>query len=97
MSFAHIELPLDAAARLIIQFAIAKEVVDPLPLCGNELAFDFVVKLTVPFGSALAGTAIGYMSQTVLVLGACRFYYIWREVGFCRKLVESFNGGHHPF
>jgi hypothetical protein len=60
----HVELSLDPAPRLVIQFAIAEELVDPLPLCGNEQAFNFVVERTVFFGSSLARTAVGNVLQT---------------------------------
>ena len=45
--FAHVELPLDAPPRLVVQLAGAKELIDPLALCSNEQAFHFVVALAV--------------------------------------------------
>ena len=81
-------LPLDAAPRLVVQFAVAEEIVDPFALRGNEQAFDFVVQLTVFFAGAVAGTSIFDMLQAILVLSACHVDDIGREIAFGGKLVE---------
>ena len=70
MRLAHVEFPLDAAPRLVIQFAGAEELIDPFALGVNEQTFDLVVKLTVPFAGAIAGTSIFDMLQAILVLSA---------------------------
>jgi hypothetical protein len=45
MRLAQIELPLDPAPRLVLQLAAPKEIVDLLPLGGDQLKFDLIVKL----------------------------------------------------
>jgi hypothetical protein len=45
MRLAEIEFPLDPAPRLVLQFSALIEIVDLLPLGGNQLKFDLIVKL----------------------------------------------------
>jgi hypothetical protein len=45
MRLAQIELPLDPAPRLVLQLPAPKEIVDLLPLGGDQLKFDLIVKL----------------------------------------------------
>ena len=43
--FAQIELPLDSAARLVLELSIPKELVDMLSLGGNQKKLYLIVKL----------------------------------------------------
>lgn len=88
MRLAHVELPLDAAPRVVIQLAVAEEIIDPFALGGNEQTFDLVVKLTVLFAGAVARTPIFDMLQAILVLSARHVDDIGREIAFGRELVE---------
>ena len=45
MGFAQIKLPLDSAARLILELSIPKQLVDVLPLGGNQEDLYVIVKL----------------------------------------------------
>ena len=43
MSIAQIKFPLDAAPRLVLQLAAAKEVIDPRPLGGTNAKWELQV------------------------------------------------------
>src|SRR5262245_27888057 len=42
LGFAQVELPLDAAARFVLQFAAAEEIVHPSPLGVDQQALDLL-------------------------------------------------------
>ena len=54
MSFAQIKFPLDAAPRLVLQFTAPIEIVNSLPLGGDQQALYFVVKLSLFSAGAIA-------------------------------------------
>ncbi len=61
MSFAHVELPFNASPRLVLQTAIAKQLIDPRPLGGDQQALNVVAKLTMRSAGISAFILVSYM------------------------------------
>ena len=61
MSFAQIKFPLDAASRLVLQFTAPIEIVNSLPLGGDQQALYFVMKLAMLSAGAIASISAVYM------------------------------------
>jgi hypothetical protein len=91
VSFAQIKLPFDAAPRLVLQFAAAKEVVDPLALGGEQRAFYFVMKLIMSSDGIIAITLVSDVFQQRPALSAVRLKQIRCEIAFRCKLGEPLD------
>ena len=76
MSIAQIKFPLDAAPRLVLQFAAPIEIVNSCSLGGDQQAFYFVVKLAMFYDGAIASISAVYVFQSVPVLSADCFDHV---------------------
>ncbi len=92
MRMAQIELALDPAPRLVLQFAGTVELIDRLPLGGDQQKLELVNQLDTFLLPAVA-IAIVDMSQPVAVTAAQRRYNFLRQPTLRRKLIEPFERG----
>ena len=90
---AHIEVPLDPATQLVLQFAGAIELVNARPLDRDQLSFQIVAKLT-ELSRVLAGSVF-YLLQSVFVQNANNCDRVRRELALRRKLIERQDRGFH--
>src|SRR5262249_47337665 len=93
MRLAQIELTLDAAPRLVVELAVAKQVVDVLAFRGDQLELDIVVdvrELAVPL--CAVGPMVDVL-EPVVVTGPERTHDVLCPFAFRLQLVEPADDG----
>ncbi len=87
LRLAKIELPFDVTSRFVRQLALAKKIVRPAPLGGDEQQLDLILELDVLL--IIIVVASPNMHEPFAMTRAQWFYNAFRKTPFCRKLVES--------
>jgi hypothetical protein len=91
MRVAQIEFVLDAAARLVLQFAVAIETIDQVPLGLNQRRFEFVAQFDQLFVTAVSIGAMLDVFESVAVTDAYRFYDGFWDLALGRQSIEPFD------
>jgi hypothetical protein len=79
----QVELPFDPPSRLILQHAAAVELINPLPLGGDQQQLDFVVKLGRQLMTVPPVGSVFKMFESLLMLGAKRLNDVLRQFALC--------------
>src|SRR5260370_7531302 len=93
MRLAQIELSLDPAPRLVLELAVAKQLVDLVSLGGDQLTFDLVVKLRELSVAVVAIASALDVLEPVAVAGAQRVHDVLGQIAFRPELVEPLHRG----
>lgn len=88
MCFTHVELALDPPPRFILQPAAAIELINLLPLGGEQQELNLVAKLDVLTVAVVAIASVLDVLEPITVIGADWLDNFLRESLFRRKLVE---------
>src|SRR5579883_2189605 len=91
IGLAQVELALDAAPRLVLELAVAEEIVDLLPLPFDEQQLDLVVQLAQPPMAVIAIAAVDDMLEAIMVVGAERPDEVRGQAALLGEPVETLD------
>ncbi len=93
LELAQIESALDLTARLVVELAVAEQIVDFVSLSLDQGQLDLVVHGAGPAVAVVAIDAVPGVPQAILVMGPQAVDEFRRKMMLVRQGVEALQGG----